>query len=164
MKQSAQRDPVMAYQRKAVAARRIGSNQQCVCGETRPEALIAGTNPITCAACKRTQERRKATDAHHVAGRANDPTTTLLVPVNDHRAELSVAQQDWPMKTLRNKEGSPLLAAAARIRGVVDTIAYLHKGLLSVAEMLEALDRFLESKLGAKWWRRTPLARFGPKG
>lgn len=59
-------------------------------------------------------------DDHHVFGKANDPTTIVTVPANDHRAELSVAQQDWPKKTPENPDGSPLLAAAARIRGFVD--------------------------------------------
>jgi hypothetical protein len=51
-------------------------------------------------------------DAHHVAGKANSPIT-VPVPVNDHRACLSVAQADWPKSTLMNAHGSPLLAAAA---------------------------------------------------
>jgi hypothetical protein len=63
-------------------------------------------------------------DAHHVAGKANSPVT-VPVPVNDHRACLSVAQADWPKSTLMNVHGSPLLAAAACVRGFVDMVFYL---------------------------------------
>ena len=164
-KQLPKQDPINAFRRKTEAARRIGSNHQCACGERRPEALIKGTSPITCASCKRKQEGRKAIDAHHVFGRANDPTTTLLVPVNDHRAELSVAQQDWPQRTLRNPDGSPLLASAGRIRGFGDILDYLiPRALLCDANFLEELDAYLENKFGDKWWRDTPLDHFGPKG
>src|SRR5215467_9967630 len=95
-----QTDPIAAYQRKTAAARRIGQNAQCICGEKRPEALITGSVPIICAACKRKQEGKATMDDHHAFGEANDSATTIPVPVNDHRAELSVAQQDWPKRTL----------------------------------------------------------------
>jgi hypothetical protein len=86
------------------------------------------------------------------------------VPVNDHRAELSPAQYDWPKATLETPEGSPLLAGAGGIRGFVDTVIYLIKTLLlPKAEMLEVLDEYLRNKLGPKWWENTPLERFAPK-
>jgi hypothetical protein len=159
-----QRDAVSAYQRKATAARRVGRNKECACGEKRPEALIAGSTPVICAACKRKKEGKTVVDEHHVFGKANDANTTIPVPINDHRAELSRAQQDWPNKTLQNPNGSPLLAGASRVRGFVDTIVYLiEQGLLWIAAMLEALDAFLERALGPKWWCGTPLAQFAPK-
>ena len=102
-------------------------------------------------------------DNHHFAGKANSPTT-VPVPVNDHRACLSVAQADWPKSTLVNPQGSPLLAAAACVRGFVDTVLYLIKmGLLWVAEMLENLDEFQVRELGPHWWVRTEIERFAPK-
>jgi hypothetical protein len=165
MKKLPQRDPIQAYKRRASAALRVGRSKECACGEKRPEALIAGSYPVTCAACKRKKEGKTTMDDHHVFGNANDPTTTVPLPVNDHRAELSAAQQDWPQKTLQNPDGSPLLAGAARVRGFVDTIVYLiERGLLWIAEMLEALDEFLGQKLGAKWWCGTPLGQFAPQG
>ena len=158
-----QRDPAAAHGRKVRAARRVGLNSQCACGEKRPEALIAGSNPIMCAACKRIKEGETALDNHHIAGKANSPIT-IPVPVNDHRAELSEAQLDWPKETRENPDGSPLLAGAARIRGFVDTIIHLIKNLLLWgAEMLETLDRFLAERLGPNWWRGTPLEQFAPK-
>jgi hypothetical protein len=106
---------------------------------------------------------RRKTDDHHIAGQANNPMT-ISVPVNDHRAELSVAQQGWPPKTLRNPDHSPLLAAAARIRGFVDTSIYLMQHfLVPAAVILEFLDTMLERKLGRKWWKNTKLESFEPK-
>src|SRR5208283_31290 len=137
MKKLPKRDPIGAYQREATAQRRVGLNAKCACGETRPEALIAGTKPIMCAECQRRIKGMTTKDNHHVAGEANSPIT-VPVPVNDHRAELNVDQYDWPKKTLENPDGSPLRAAAAAVRGFVDTVLYLiKKGLLWVADMLE---------------------------
>ena len=159
-----QRDPAAAHGRKVRAARRVGLNSRCACGEKRPEALIAGSNPTICAACKRIKEEKTALDNHHIPGKANGPTT-IPIPVNDHRAELSVAQFDWPKETRENPDGSPLLAGAASIRGFVDTVIYLIKNLLLWGpKMLETLDQFLAEKLGPKWWCGTPLEQFAPKG
>ncbi len=134
-----ERDEAAAHIRKSIAARRVGS-RRCVCGESRPDALIAGSNPVICAACKRERDGKTPFDNHHPAGRANNPTT-IAVPVNDHRAELNVAQYKWPRKTLENPHRSKELAAAAAIRGFADTNLYLMKELLiPVAEMLEKRD------------------------
>lgn len=157
-----QRDPIGAFQRKATAARRIGGDKQCACGESRPEALVAGSKPTTCAACLRKKRGHTTSDDHHVAAKANSPVT-IPVPVNDHRARLSVAQQDWPKQTRENPDGSPLLAAAGCIRGFIDTVFYLvEKLLLWVAEMLEKLNAYLVRKLGPKWWLNTELEQFNP--
>jgi hypothetical protein len=157
------RDPISAYARKATAARRIGIGAQCACGETRPEALIPGSKPTTCFECDRKDRGYATVDNHHVAGEANSPAT-IPVPVNDHRAVLSVAQYNWPRKTLENPHGSFLLAAAGCIRGFVDYIYYaIDNYLLWIPEMLETLDTFLEDKLGQKWWHNTLLDRFAPK-
>jgi hypothetical protein len=84
--------------------------------------------------------------------------------VNDHRAHLSVAQADWPKATLINAQGSPLLAAAASVRGFVDSIFYLiERGLLWIADMLEKLDEFLLKELGPRWWHETDIEQFAPK-
>jgi hypothetical protein len=157
------RDPSSAYRRKVIAARRVGEGARCSCGEDRPEALIAGSNPIICAACERVARGRRVTDQHHFAGRANN-AATIPVPVNDHRAILSVAQSEWPKSTLRNTEGSPLLAGAACLRGCIDTIVYLiERSLPWLADMLENLDAVLLKKLGPKWWANTELEQFPPK-
>lgn len=156
------RDPIRAHARKAMAARRVGAGARCACGESRPEALIPGSNPTTCARCARERQGLTIMDNHHVAGKPNDPTT-IQVPVNDHRAELNTAQYDWPKQTRENPNGSPLLGAAACVRGFVDYIIYLlKKMLLWIPEMLENLDAYLREKLGPKWWINTPLEQFAP--
>ena len=157
------RDPEAAHARKVTAARRVGMNAKCACGETRPEALIAGSKPVICAECQRKRNGMTTEDDHHVAGEANSPVT-IPTPVNDHRAELNVAQYDWPKETLENPRGSPLRAAAAGIRGFVDTVLYLiEKGLLWVADMLEKLDAYLVKALGSTWWLNTEVEQFAPK-
>jgi hypothetical protein len=89
----------------------------------------------------------------------------VAVPANDHRAELSVAQYDWPKATLENPHGSPLLTAAACIRGFIETAIYLIDQLLSwTAEMLEVLNAILVDKFGPEWWVNTPLAQFTGRG
>ena len=160
-----QNDPISTYQRKSTAARRVGNNAQCTyCDETRPDALIANSEPLSCAKCQRKRQGRTTIDDHHVAMRANHPGTMPAL-VNDHRAVLSVAQYEWPKKTRENPDGSPLIAAAGCIRGVMDYIFYLiEKFLYWSAGMLEELDAYLIERMGPQWWLETPLNRFAPKG
>lgn len=154
------RDPAAAHVRKQMAIRRAGVNRVCNCGETRPEAFEPNKQ---CAACNRKMKGMTTKDDHHIAGKVNS-SITIRVPVNDHRAELTVAQQDWNKKTLENPDGSPLLSGAAHIRGFIDTHIYLIKTfLLWVAEMLEMLDPFLITVLGPKWWEKTDFDHFSPK-
>lgn len=158
-----QRDPIRAYMRKSNAMNRVGSGNKCECGESRPEALIAGTQPITCAACKREAEGKSVMDDHHVAGKANC-SATVAIFVNDHRSQLSVDQYDWPKETTENRHGSPLLAAAGCIRGLCDTIVHLLETfLLWIPSFLETLDSLLRNELGAKWWVNSELRQFAPK-
>ena len=158
-----QRDPIGAYQRQATAERRM-AGKQCACGEARPEALIKGSDPTICAECQRKMKGQIIMDDHHSAGEANNSATTL-VPVNDHRAVLNVAQYRWPTETRENPDRSPVLAAAGCVRGFVDTVVYLiEKLLLWIPEMLEKLDAFLVKAFGQKYWVNTELAQFAPKG
>ena len=157
------RNPSGKYRRKVIAERRIGATRQCACGETRPQALIREQKRVVCHECKRKENGMKLWDDHHVAGKANSPIT-IPIRVNDHRAVLSPCQTDWPKDTLENRSGSPLRAAAACVRGCIDTILYLsEQGLLWIAEMLEVLDVYLTKKLGSKYWENTELERFKPK-
>ena len=119
---------------------------------------------MICAKCQRSRKGHTVMDNHHPFGEANDPKTTILAPVNDHRADLNEAQHDWPKRTRENPEGSPLLAAAGAVRGFIDTVVYLiEKGLSWVAELLEKLDEWATAKLGPKYWVGTPLEPFAPK-
>jgi hypothetical protein len=156
-------DSMGAYKRKAINQRRVGEGARCACGESRPEALIAGTDPITCHECQRKQSGQANEDAHHVAGQANGPET-LSTPVNDHRAELTPAQQRWPDDTLRNPSGCPLRRGAAYVRGVIDYLRYLINKVLGwVPEMLESASQLLGTMLGPNWWVGTPLECFAPE-
>jgi hypothetical protein len=158
------RDPEAAWVRKATAARRVGVNAKCCeCDETRPEALIRNSKPTMCHECKRKEEGKTIVDNHHPFAKANSPVT-IPTPVNDHCADLSVAQYDWPKKTRENPEGSPFLAAAGVVRGFIDYIHYLiEKGLAWVIHLLEAADAVLARILGPKWWVGTELEKFAPK-
>jgi hypothetical protein len=158
-----QRDPIAAQRRKAEAIRRIGIGRACtLCCENRSEALIPSSEPMICARCERKQKGKCTADQHHVAGRVND-ALTIPADVNDHRAVLSVAQHDWEPGVLQNPNGCPLIAGAARIRGLSDTIAYVLSLTDWVVKMLIALSEFLRHQLGPKWWKGTPLERFAPK-
>ena len=157
-----QPNPIKAYQRKSTAARRVGKNTRCTCHEIRIEALV-GSSGI-CAECQRKRKGHAIRDNHHVAGKANS-RVTVAIPANDHRAVLSVAQYDWPKATLENPNFCPLRAAAACIRGFIDTVHYLIDSLLRwIAEMLELLSELLVERLGPDWWFDTPLAQFARKG
>jgi hypothetical protein len=162
-KRLAPRNIKAKYRREAIAARRVGDGQKCKCGEKRTRALIPGSDPMICAKCDRKAKKKTPFDDHHLAGNANS-SATLPIPVNDHRAELSEAQHDWPKKTLENPGGSPLLSGAAHIRGFADTVVYLIETFLRwIADMLEYLDTVLEQKSGQKWWRGTNLGSFEPE-
>jgi len=161
MRKIPKRDPSAAFVREAIARRRIG-DKKCECGEMRPQAF-SGHKSKVCAECERERHGQRKTDNHHVAGQANNPAT-IPVMTNDHRAQLSVDQHDWPKLTLKNPDGCPLLAAAGCVRGFVDYFCYaVDRYLLWIPEMLETLSAFLVAKLGRKWWHNTDLDRFSPK-
>lgn len=154
-------NPIAAAIRRSAAARRVGIGNLCAfCGEARPCALIPGSNPITCEECRRRKEGRSIYDQHHVAGKANC-SLTIPIPANDHRAILSEAQYEWPQATLRNSDGSPLLAIAGCIRGCIDTTMYpLKRPLLWAAEFAEQLDAFLVWHIGSRWWASKAFVEF----
>lgn len=87
---------------------------------------------------------------HHPAGQNNDPRT-VPIPGNEHRL-LSELQYRWPRETLRNPDGSPLLRAAAIVRGW-ENVLYVVMALLAwVPPYLEQLDARLRKELGPRWW------------
>lgn len=158
-------DPIKAYQRLAAAERGMGVNTKCTyCNEARPWALNRNSTPTSCEQCERQKKGKTTMDQHHIAGAANSPITTS-VPVNDHRADLTAAQLNWPKETLGNPDGCPLLRAAASIRGFVDTVIYyMREFLIWIAELLELLSAHLKEQWGRRWWRNTKFKRFAPKG
>jgi hypothetical protein len=135
--------------------RRLGTRTpQCkLCRESNPAALIGRTQDIICYECEAKKSGKSEIEQHHPAGQNND-SSTVPIPANDHRG-LSDRQSDWPLNTLRNPEASPLLKAAAAMRGWLDILAELIERILGwIPEFLEALDDFLLEKLGSHWWEQ----------
>ena len=158
-------NPVEHFVRREQAERRVGVDAQCAsCGENRADALIVGSAPTTCVQCHRTRKGHRTVDLHHVAGAAND-STTIPVSVNDHVADLSERQRDWPRETLENPHGCPLLRAAACIRGAVDILYYtVERSVMWVVGVIESLSAWLSATYGPSWFRGTPLEQFAPAG
>ena len=156
-------DPIKSAARQSKAVRRHGVATSCTeCGESRAEALVPRSRPRLCEECYRRRRGSKTTDAHHVAGKANS-SIVIEVPANDHRAALSVAQYEWPKATLGNPDGSPILRAAAALRGVADLLIELIVGLIvSAAAFLENLDQQLRNAHGDGWWVGSPVAAWQP--
>jgi hypothetical protein len=127
-------------------------NPRCKeCGEESLAALTGTTPNIICYECQARRKKRSTTEKHHFAGRNNDPLT-VSIPSNDHRI-LSDEQKDWPTTTLRNQDNSPLIRAAATLRGLLDILRSLIERTLGwIPEFLEWLDDLLKERLGAHWW------------
>lgn len=146
-----ERDLIGAWLRDTRAQRRVGSAAACACGEARPFALITGRSPPLCYRCERLAHGREPYELNHVFGKANS-ALTIRYPINDHRAVLSVAQYRWPPEVLENPDGDPLLAAAARFRGLYDNFEYMLDSCLKEAARYEELSRVLRRKYGEEWW------------
>lgn len=90
-------------------------------------------------------------EAHHLAGEHNLPVTARI-PGNDHRV-LNDSQVDWPLDTLRNPDRSPLLKAAAAVRGWSDVMKLVIDRVVGwIPEYLERLDGWLRLRIGPRWW------------
>jgi len=88
---------------------------------------------------------------------------TIRVDTNDHYAELTTAQEDWPQQTRDNRQRSPLRRIAASVRSYVDVVWYLIKKCVPwIPEAIEAVDEWLAATLGPTWWLNTPLEKFAP--
>lgn len=121
------------------------------CDETFPLALT-GTEPnILCYEHQALLHGRPWLEKHHPLGRHNDPWTAST-PGNDHRI-LSALQYEWPRETLRNPDRSPLLRAAASLRGWLDLLwLIMVRGVGWIPVFLEQLDADLRQRLGERWW------------
>ena len=140
---------------------RLGDHDTCqFCGESEPaglrevvlEHLSTGPTAVTlCASCHVQLQGKPLTEHHHPAGRANDPFT-VPIPATDH-AVLTDWQYDWPQATWRNPDGSPLLRAAASLRGWLDVLRLLIERTVGwIPTFLEQLDTVLHDQLGPSWW------------
>lgn len=62
-------------------------------------------------------------------------------------------QRDWPERTLRNPDGSPLLRAAGAIRGWLDVLrVIIDRAVGWIPPFLEWLDERLRAVHGNRWW------------
>ncbi|MGA8474036.1 MAG: hypothetical protein WB681_03120 [Candidatus Cybelea sp.] len=148
-----ERDQVASWLRTTRAQRRAGVDAVCAScsAERRPYALIHGRVPPCCFACDRIARRRDPFEDDHSFGQHNSDLT-IRVPVNDHRAVLSVAQYQWPPETLQNPDGDPFLVSAARFRGLYNNFEYMLGDCLNEAERLEQLSARMRRKYGPRWW------------
>ena len=63
-----------------------------------------------------------------------------------------------------NPDGNPLVAIAAGLRGVIETVNHLFTMFLELAIAgLETLNQWLTESHGSTWWVDTPMARFARK-
>ena len=121
------------------------------CGETNPYALVGYHPDISCYEHYLLRVGKKPYEGHHVDGQ-NNSDVVADVPGNDHRV-LSELQQFWPDDTLRNPDHSPLIVAAAAIRGWLDVLrVILERGVGWIPEFLEWLHRVLVDLIGPDWW------------
>jgi hypothetical protein len=122
------------------------------CRETDPFALTGVDPNILCREHDADRRGVNWIEQHHPAGRRNSP---LKVPLcaNDH-AVLTAEQALWPRETLRNPDSSPLLRAAAVIRGWLEILFLtMDRAVAWIPPFLEQLDRWLREQLGDRWWR-----------
>jgi hypothetical protein len=136
-------------------------NPRCAylgCPETDPLALIGTYPSIYCYEHDALLKRLPWLEAHHASAKANDPMT-VQTPGNDHRVLSELQNASWPRETLRNPDGSPLLRAAAAIRGWLDLLYVVMTRTVSwVPAFLEGLDAWLRERIGSMWWDGFPGA------
>ena len=119
------------------------------CKETDPLALT-GTHPRSIATSTMLVKRRPWLEAHHPSGRQMI-RSTVEIPGNEHRVLSELQNATWPRETLRNPDGSPLLRAAAAIRGWLDLLwVVMHRTVGWVPASLEVLDAWLRERVGAR--------------
>jgi hypothetical protein len=112
---------------------------------------LTGVHPtIYCYEHDALRRSRPWLEDHHPAGQNND-RRTVPIPGNDHRM-LSELQYRWPRETLRNPDRSPLLRAAAIVRGWENMLYVVMTLVAWVPLYLEQLDARLRKEFGPHWW------------
>ena len=121
------------------------------CGERNTLTLVGHHPDISCYEHYLLRAGKKPYEAHHVDGQHNSDVTAD-VPGNEHRI-LSELQRFWPEDTLRNPEHSPLIVAAASIRGWLDVmLVIIDHSIGWIPGFLEWLNNILVDQIGADWW------------
>ncbi|MDP3983693.1 MAG: hypothetical protein Q8Q52_01635 [Acidimicrobiia bacterium] len=135
--------------RREDALRRLGTREpRCSrCLESDPAALTGVHPNIVCHECS-----GNLVEGDHFEGKANSDLVFRLLG-NDHRVR-SDLQLDWPVGTLRNPDGSPLLRAAAAIQSWLDFLwIIITRAVGWIPPALEWLDRLLREQVGPEWWK-----------
>jgi hypothetical protein len=123
------------------------------CAEDDPFALTGVSPDLLCAEHAAEHADRSPVEQSHTAGRANAPDDTVELPANDHAVLTHAHQAGWPLETLRNTDGSPLLRAAAATRGWLDVLRLIIERTIGwIPGFLERLDDWLRIKVGDRWW------------
>jgi hypothetical protein len=121
------------------------------CTESDPFALTGVDPHVLCREHDAYRLGRSWIEQHHPAGHNNDPQT-LPIPANDHGVA-SENQALWPRETLRNPDGSPLLKAAAALRGWLEILRLAVERTVGwIPAFLEQLDAWLREQHGNGWW------------
>lgn len=121
------------------------------CGERNPFALVGRHPDISCYEHYLLRTGKRPYEGHHVDGQNNSDVMSDI-PGNDHRV-ISELQRLWPEDTLRNPEHSPLLVAAASIRGWLDVLLIIiTRSVGWIPGFLEWLNRTLIDLHGPGWW------------
>jgi hypothetical protein len=122
------------------------------CMETSPFRLTGKHPDLVCDEHRADGAGHSWVEGHHVQGAANDPDDVIPAPANDH-IELSEFQRFWPRETLRNPDGSPLLRAAAALRGWLDVLRLMLERTVGwIPGLLEQIDAWLRKRIGPRWW------------
>ncbi len=123
------------------------------CDETDPSALTGAEPDIVCYEHLAERHGRSWTEGDHLAGQHNEPTEIIELPGNDHRVK-SDLMEDWPDRTIRNPNHSPLIRAAATIRGWLDVLRIIIMRAVGwIPPFLERLDAWLTGTIGEAWWK-----------
>jgi hypothetical protein len=136
--------------RAARRTRRLGPHPACACGWADPVALQRDGETITCYECACARDGRVTVEAHHVWGKANDPTT-VGIPGNIHRL-LSEAQREWPEQIRYNAARDPLLWIAGGALSQHDCLALTLRFLPAIVRWLISLVDALRDRHGDRWW------------
>lgn len=142
-----------AERRREAAYERLGTRTpKCrYCPETDPVVLTGAAPNIVCYQCQAVQAGKPPTEEHHLGGQHNHPFI-VPIPANDHR-RLNDMQNDWPRDTLTNPDGSPLIGIVGLLRGAIDVLLLIIKGILvRLPATLEDLNQKLTTYIGPAWW------------
>jgi hypothetical protein len=146
-------DPIQEDAREARRGRRVGPGAVCErCGERDVRTLKRYGKRVLCYEHRRLETGDSPMEKHHPMSKSNSERF-VVIPGNDHRV-LNEYQRAWPLGTLRNPDESPLLRAAAAIRGWLDVLHLLAERIVGwIPEWLEQLDAWLRRRLGSRWWK-----------